>query len=314
VTVLRPEEVELAAEPAGISSKYVGHGVVEELLFSGAIERLRVRMAPDGPVPATPGRDLGAGALLEVSRTLPEQRQLPVQVGRRVAVGARRSHVLPTPISSFTIVSKDEAGTSQLRATPLLSTLAERMQARVKDVMSGDAPLPPGMPVLASGPGSAATVARLLEQGADQLLCLPSPAAVPKHVVILGSDAGATRGRALAVGASLLRHVPAEAIYLSVRPAATPEAERAAATRALLDARSAALADHGLDVRTELRFGDAVTEVLRELLAHEPAMLVVGIEAGGAAADTWLPALLEGSVQRPLLLVQVPPVGATAET
>ena len=107
VAVLRPEEVELAADAEDVRSNFVGHGQVQEILFAGSIERLRVQMPQDGPVPVAPGRDDATGAVLEVSRTLPEQRQFPVSVGRRVAVGARRTHVLPTPISSFTVVSDD---------------------------------------------------------------------------------------------------------------------------------------------------------------------------------------------------------------
>jgi sulfate/thiosulfate transport system ATP-binding protein len=305
VSVLRPEEVELAAAAGDVKSNFVGYGVVEEVLFGGAVERLRVRMAPDGPMPVAPGGDDALGALLEASRTLPEQRQLPVAVGQRVAVGAGRIHVLPTPISSFTLVSEDEARASALRRSPLLATLADRMQTRVQVRMTRGAAAPPGMPVLAAGPGSARSVAWQLDHGAEQLLCLPESASVPGHVVIVAADAEA-RSRTFAVAASLLRHIPAEAVYLSIHAADTPQPVRAEAMRALLDARSAALADHGLDMRTEIRLGNPVTELLRELLAHEPAMLVLGLGADSAAATDWLPQLLDGPVQRPVLIVRAP--------
>ena len=121
VAVLRPEEVQLSADENQAQSNYVGHGTVEEVLFAGAVERLRVRMAADGPVPVAPGR-AGApelGSLLEVSRTLPEQRDFPVSVGQSVAVGARRIHVLPTPISSFTAVAATAESAQALRDSPL---------------------------------------------------------------------------------------------------------------------------------------------------------------------------------------------------
>jgi ABC-type Fe3+/spermidine/putrescine transport system ATPase subunit len=133
VAVLRPEEVQLSADEHQAQSSYVGRGTVEEVLFAGAVERLRVRMAADGPVPVAPGRE-GAtdlGSLLEVSRTLPEQREFPVGIGQGVAVGARRIHVLPTPISSFTAVAPDAGSAEALRASPLLAALATRMQTRV---------------------------------------------------------------------------------------------------------------------------------------------------------------------------------------
>ena len=313
VSVLRPEEVELAAAAEDTRSNFVGYGVVEEILFGGAVERLRVRMPPDGPMPVVPGGGDAAGALLEASRTLPEQRQLPVAIGQRVAVGARRIHVLPTPISSFTIVSDDEARAGALRGSPLLATLADRMQTRLNVRVGRGAAAPPGMPVVAAGPGSARSVAWLLDHGAEQLLCLPESAPLPARVVIVAADAAA-RNPTFAVAASLLRHIPAEAVYLSIHAADTPQRERAEAMRALLDARSAALADHGLDMRTEIRLGDTVPELLSELQMHEPAMLVVGIGAESAAATDWLPQLIEGPVQRPVLVVRAPPAGRSVES
>jgi hypothetical protein len=106
------------------------------------------------------------------------------------------------------------------------------------------------------------------------------------------------------VAASLLRHVPAEAIYLAIHPADTPEDERGACLRELLDARSAAMAQHGLDMRTEARFGEAHTELLREIAAHEHTMLVLGI--GDLDRVDWprLTGMLEGPVARPLLIVR----------
>jgi hypothetical protein len=132
-------------------------------------------------------------------------------------------------------------------------------------------------------------------------------------VVIFAADAQA-RGRTFAVAASLLRHIPAEAVYLSIHAADLPQPSRAEAMRALLDARSAALADHGLDMRTEIRLGEPVPELLGELLAHEPAMLVVGIGADSVAATKWLPQLLEGPVQRPILIVRAPAAGRSVES
>ena len=70
VAVLRPEEVELGAdEQRSCVPTSSGYGEVEEVLFAGAVERLRVRMAGDGPVAgrARPrrlaGRRIAAGGL-----------------------------------------------------------------------------------------------------------------------------------------------------------------------------------------------------------------------------------------------------------
>ena len=71
---------------------------------------------------------------------------------------------------------------------------------------------------------------------------------VPLEVTELSADNrrgrdGAAGSRAtLAVAASLLRHVAAEAIYIGIQPGDSPETDRGAHMRDLLDARSAALA------------------------------------------------------------------------
>jgi ABC-type sugar transport system ATPase subunit len=304
VAVLRPEEVELCAAEPEIKSNFVGHGKVEEVLFGGAVERLRVRMASDGPVPVAPGRDgaLDMGSLLEVSRTLPEQRDFPVAVGQRIAVGARRIHVLPTPISSFTAVGADEAAARELHDSPLLSTLATRMQTRVATRIGRFERAPPGMPAIATGKDCAQDAEWHLTHGAVQLLCVPPTSPLPNHVVIHTLDAESRRAT-LAVAASLLRHVAAEAIYLGIQPPSSPETDRGTYMRDLLDARSAALADHGLDMRTELRPGDVAAELQKELAAYDQSMLVLGTSNPAAIRWDWLKELLEDSPQRAVLIV-----------
>jgi ABC-type Fe3+/spermidine/putrescine transport system ATPase subunit len=309
VAVLRPEEVELASGAEAVKSNFVGFGEVQEVLFGGATERLRVRMPSDGPVPVAPGDD-AQGSLLEASRTLPEQRELPVTVGTRIAVGARRIHVLPTPISSFTAVAADEAQARALRSAPIVATLADRMHTRISlSVQQGEAP-PPGMPVLGTGPGSAAMVEGHLRHGAEQLICTPPEAPIPTHVVILVLDAAA-RDATLAVAASFLRHIPAEAVYLAVHAGDTPEQARSECLRDLLDVRTVALSRHGLDMRTENRFGDLDTELARELSAHQQTLLVLGFSDPRRFDGRRLAALLEGANPHPMLIVR--PTGATAE-
>jgi sulfate transport system ATP-binding protein len=304
VAVIRPEEIELATRRGSHGLTRVGEGVVQEVLFAGANERLRVRMATEGPVPATPDREgaNGGGWLLEASRSLPEQRAAPLAVGQRVIVSARRIHSLPTPISSFTAIAREQAAASALRDTPFLSTLAARMQTRITTRVTRIASAPPGMPVLAAGPGARATALWNLGHGASQVLVLPAGATLPTRIVVLpGAEAGVG---ALGVAASLLRHVPAESVLLAVHEASTPERERASRLRILLDARSRALSEHGLDLRTELRFGDTDEELERELSADPNSMLVLGLDTLADAETARLAALLEGPKLRPVLIVR----------
>jgi sulfate/thiosulfate transport system ATP-binding protein len=187
--------------------------------------------------------------------------------------------------------------------------LATRMQTRVSTRVGRFERAPPGMPAIATGPDSAAAAEWHLTHGAVQLLCVPPPAALPNHVVIHALDAESRRAT-LAVAASLLRHVAAEAIYLGIQPASSAETERAAYMRDLLDARSAAQADHGLDMRTELRPGDVADELQKELAAYELGMLVLGTSNPAAIPRDWLKSLLETQPSRPVLIVN----SARAET
>jgi hypothetical protein len=168
------------------------------------------------------------------------------------------------------------------------------------------------MPVIATGEGSAEAAQWQLRHGASQLLCVPPQGPLPRQILIHALDAESRRAT-LAVAASLLRHVAAEAVYLGIHPATALEGERAACTRDLLDARSVALNEHGLDMRTELRSGEAMPELLRELAATEQGMLVIGTSDPGRLPRDWLAAILEGTPARPVLVVNASRVDAAAE-
>jgi sulfate/thiosulfate transport system ATP-binding protein len=326
VAILRPEEVELAAGEERIEASYVGDGHVEEVLFGGAVERLRVRMPANGPVAASPGRDPGedeGGSLLEVSRTIPEQREFPVTPGQRVAVGARRIHVLPTPVSSFTIVAADDAAAHRLRESALLATLASRMHTRISvafaprpwslaDERRQSRRAPPGMPVIETGPGSAAAAEWLLRHGALQLLCLPPGPDLPRQVVIQcsGDD---VRDATMAVTASLLRHVPAEATLFGSRPLESLEAEKGGYLQLLTDLKQVALGQLGNAARTEVAAGDVESQLLQQLEALPGAMLVLGMSADDDASRERLARYLEGPVARPVLIVRPFNVDAVAD-
>jgi len=320
VTVLRPEEVELASERKGLKSTFVGHARVEEVLFGGAVERLRVRMQDRGTVAsAVKGAAASAdGTLLEVTRTLPEKRQLPVTPGQRVALGARRIHVLPTPVSSFSAVATTEDDCARIAGSPLLQALSTRMLTRINHRIEPAIVQPPngkparalaplGVAAVESGPGGAARVEWLLRHGATQVLCLDPERPVPARVVIHAVSDAALRPT-MAVASSLLRNLPAEAAFLDIQPQELPEDERATQLRHLLDARSEAAAVHGLDVRTELRFGDSATELSKELAAEDTALLIVGLPLA-PAADAWqrlrpIAKLLDARGGGPVLIVR----------
>jgi sulfate/thiosulfate transport system ATP-binding protein len=311
VAVVRPEEIEIARSREELSSSgYLGRGVVEEVLFTGALERARIRLdeAPDAPILAHANGD--GAVLLEATRAQFEQRAFAITPGQSVTIGVRRTHVLPTPLSSFTICASNGSAVERLAGHPLLLDLSSRMKTRIRrhvEPLLGNstpvrdsAPSLPGTTVIAAHENVASDANWLLEHGVEEILILPEHAPLPQRVLIHWTDESA-RSATLAVSASVLRHLTAEAIYVDVLPDQTPAAERSSGIRALLDARSEARSAHGLEIRTELRFGVAAQALVQRLDDSPGHMLILGIASASQLACE-LAALL-ATPRWPVLLV-----------
>jgi sulfate/thiosulfate transport system ATP-binding protein len=312
VAVVRPEEIEIARSRDGLSgASYLGHGVVEELLFTGALERARIRLdeAPDAPILAHANGD--GGVLLEATRAQFEQRAFAIVPGQSVTVGVRRAHILPTPLSSFTICATNSSAAERLAGNALLSELSSRMKTRIRkhiepalgaSTQARDASTTtlPGTTVIATGGNVGPDARWLLEHGVEEVLILPEHASSPQRVLIHWTDDSA-RSATLAVSASVLRHLSAEAIYVDVLAEQKPVADRSSGIRSLLDARSEARAAHGLEIRTEMRFGVPAQALEQQLDELPGQMLIVGVANTNQLANE-LAALLENP-RWPVLLV-----------
>ena len=312
VAVLRPEEVELAPARPALGARYLAAGTVEEIVFTGALERMRVRLTKGSDEVQLARATNGDGAFLEVTRTQPEQRAFAVRLGQDVAVGVRRVHVLPTPLSSFTACAASQSEVDSLSRHPLLAELATRMSTRVScrvepaladsnmDCAKMDRHFS-GAAVIASRPDALKNIECLLTRGAEEVFVLPPNAPSPQRVLIHWADEAA-RAATLAVSASLLRHVSAEAVYLDVKPEHMAATERPQGMRALLDARSEAQAVHGLEMRTELHFGDVTSELVRRLGDSSDQLLILGISQIAGLAQRF-GELMAAIPRAPLLIV-----------
>jgi sulfate transport system ATP-binding protein len=303
VTVLRPEEIELATDREKLTSSYIARAVVEEMQFTGALERLRLKLLDNQQALQSTS---GTGeARIEVTRAQPERRALPLAIGDVITLGARRLHVLPTPLSSFAIYAAD-ADAQALADAPLLATLAARMKTRVAtcaDAASAGSELAitPGVAVITADATAPERAAQLLRAGANEVLLLNADTALPQQVCMYWMD-DAARHATLAVAASLLRHLPAEALCIATAPAGRRDPLRAQALRALLDARSEARAAHALDTRTELVPGEGPAAVA-QFLSGLPAPLLVLGASDTAAAQAALTRLRERLPAMPVMLV-----------
>jgi hypothetical protein len=247
----------------------------------------------------------GREAAIEATRSQPERRALPLQPGDVVALGARRLHVLPTPLSSFVVHATDEASAHSLMEAPLLATLTSRMKTRVATCTGAPGCTPvsmPGVAVISADAAAPARCAQLLRTGANEVLMLAATAGEPQHICMYWMDEAA-RHATLAVAASLLRHLPAEAVCVATAPAGgRRDARRAQALRTLLDARSEARAAHSLETRTELLPGEAPGALADYLAALAAPLLVLGA-ADAAAAESTLAHLTSRLPAMPVLLV-----------
>jgi sulfate transport system ATP-binding protein len=213
----------------------------------------------------------------------------------------RRIHVLPTPLSSFTAYAASAAETMHLSQHPLLAKLAARMHTRVSTRVIEERAAVAGCAVVAAEPGAVERIEWLLKQGAEEVLVLPRDAGTPQRVLIHWADEAA-RAATLAVAASLLRHVAAEGVYVGILPTDTPDGQRPHSMRALLDARSEAQAVHGLEMRTELSFGDVAEGLAARLGEMSDQILILGISQITGIAERFQ-ALLRAQGRSPLLLV-----------
>jgi sulfate transport system ATP-binding protein len=317
VAVLRPEDIEIAPSRELLHASFLGLGTVEQQLFVGANERLRVRLnnAGDAGQVVTSVDGDATDALLEVTRTQHDRRNYPVTAGQAVTLGVRRLHVLATPLSSFTACATSEAQAQAISEEPLLVQLATRMKTRVstrvepalQQIANATAPDSPGsgcapfagVAVINTDPGAVHSVKWLLQLGAEAVLLLPHHTPSPARVLIHWVDEPARRAT-LAVAASLLRHVSAQAVYVGILPN-DGEAGRPDGMRALLDARSEAQAVHGLEIRTELGFGDVAEELTRRLAESPDQLLILGVSDIGVLTQRF--ATLLSRTASPLLVV-----------
>jgi sulfate transport system ATP-binding protein len=281
VTVVRPEDLELANQQRALLNPCVGEGTVVETSFGGGSERVVVQIDPAANLrSAARAESAPAGCTLEVSRTAAEAAVLPVRAGQHVAVAIRRLHVLPTPVSSFLFRAATREAVVELRRSPLVAQLMQSTRANLSEtIVAEESPAgelrSSGLVIVDSEGRSAADVAALVGEGARRLLCVSRTTPLPQRVVIY-CPAEAPQGEMMSLVASLVRHINAEATFVTVLDRRSGAPERTAALRRLLDTRAQVRASHGLDLRTELREGE-VSGQLRQLASEPGTLLVLGL-------------------------------------
>jgi sulfate transport system ATP-binding protein len=315
VTVIRPEDLEVAEDDSRLRSGLLGSGHVLSVDFGGVLERVRVQLSRDAGVRSAIGREDSGDqqpVIVEAIRTNSEQSQLPLSAGKRISLGVRRFHVLPTPIASFRILSSDGAEVARLSGAPLLRQLVQSMSAPVLSAASSSKDsAPTGVAVLALTPEAIGQIAVAASQGRRHILCIPANAALPRRMLIYCTG-DASRSATLGLVASIMRHLHAEATFISVQSPSAPRSEVTNSFRRLLDARAELQENHGLDIRTDVQIGDLNGWVTQLATASEPLLVVLGIEGSPQALEQVLtrefqPLFAEGSQCAVLISCGAPP-------
>src|SRR5580765_1014192 len=129
ILVVRPEDIEVAAAGTDPHSRAFAAGVVQALTFAGHQQHVSVQLDARSGVEPAVAHEGGVPMTVGALRSAAEQLAMPLQVGVPVRLGVRRVHALPTPISSFHLMSVGADGDALAR-NPLLVQLVRSMQAR----------------------------------------------------------------------------------------------------------------------------------------------------------------------------------------
>jgi sulfate/thiosulfate transport system ATP-binding protein len=311
--LFRPEDLELGPEPAALGSLPLARAVVEERTFSGAFERLRLRLPPlprvrqISPAPSFGG----SGLLLEAVRPQPESLRFPLERGEGVWVGVRRTHVLaPARIELLVLADGSPAAAAALAYA---AALGEELGSPVVPLAAG--PPPPeaaaeaaGFDLLVAGLGAGGRLpaAAVQAAGPRHLLVVPAPCPPPRKLLVCVA-VGEPGKVDVRFAERLAWRLDAAATVLTVLPAA----ERGRApehVERFLEASVRALAARGVEATSKVRYGTPLEEILREVAEGDHDLVVAGAhQAAGRPGEDRLGGvvgrLLAAPPPRPLLIV-----------
>jgi ABC-type Fe3+/spermidine/putrescine transport system ATPase subunit len=320
--LFRPEDIEVGRDPARMHSTVIGRGVVEERSFSGAFERIRVRVDHvEGVRQITPPRRFGALDLVfEVTRPQPEALRTPLTRDDTVWIGARRAHVL-APIRFDIRIPHPQEGTNS-PAVLFGRELAQRLQGQVL-FHNGSSPgaaigeeIGTAEHAEAESFGVAAldlpADGRLSENttfpdDGGHLLVLTGPAPLPRNFLICVA-VGEPGKVDIRLAERLAWRLGAEATIMTVL--SEEETETPEYVQKFLDASARAMAARGVPTRTLVRHGNPATEIAAELNEGKHDLLVVGSplplsgKRNGGIEGAIVGRILRTRPQAPVLIVR----------
>ena len=115
--------------------------------------------------------------------------------------------------------------------------------------------------------------------------------------MLIHCNSDASRSATLGLVASVMRHLHAEATFVSVQSPAAPRSEVTSSFRRLLDARAELQEIHGLDIRTDVQIGDLNSWVAHLAAAAEPVLVVLGLDGSPEELEQTAAPTISAAVQ-----------------
>ncbi len=314
--LVRPEDVELVAPGEELASTPLGEGLVEEVAFVGAQERLRLKLpTPPGVRVIHPPRRFGDPDLpVEAVRSQHDARRLTLLPGDRVRVGIRRFHVLLHPgLSLLLAESAGPAGEAALHAATEIARLAQArlqrssLEATFAGRGSDEGVEHPDLLVVGARAGAvAASSEKLLAATSANLLLVRGATPMPPTRFLIAVAVGEPGKEDVAFAGRLARHLGASATVLSVLAPDAAESEQRAAER-FLAACVRTLAALGVPAEIDVRRGE-LRAVLGGRIDEARDLLVLGApppdDEGRYSWGRTLRGLLDAGGSVPILVVR----------
>lgn len=314
--LFRPEDIALTPEARMLADPPLGHGIVEQIAFVGAHQRLRLRLPPiPGVRPIAPAPPFGSDSILiEALRTQEQARRFPLRPGDTAWIGVHRVHTLSHPgLSLLLVTDGSPAGQSALSFGGRVAQLAHargailgagltQAQVRIclqelrKDLTlmpeletyaSLDAPAeaiasqtvhcPVDVVVLVRGPENGANLVQHVLATGDHHALLVPPGGAPLPSSVLICVAGMEPSKEDVLFAGrLCRHLSAQVTLLTILTGDGEVPADAERSQRFLDAAARSLAVLGVPARIVVRSGPLVEVIVDEMLTGKYGLLVLG--------------------------------------
>jgi sulfate transport system ATP-binding protein len=314
--LFRPEDVVLSDSAKTLGGAPLGYGEVEQIIFGGAFERLRVRLPPiPGVRPIAPPVAYGGSSfLIEATRGQDRVERLPLQPGDHVWVGLNHVHVLTHPGLRFLALTDGSAGGQA--TVELTGQLARMAHARItligcdaagnhqqgqfqeakerlgsglaglelrNSILAPDEAVadeveraPCDLVVLSHDAPNRIALAEKLFQSGEHHLLLVPPRPTIPTRALVCVARGEPSKEDVLFAGRLIRHVGAEATLFTVLPETEPMPTALAHTQRFLDSGVRTLEMLGVPAQTAVHVGAVLDGILQQLRTQPYDLLVVG--------------------------------------